>query len=293
MMYRDYIRTLSRRFASEFSEIQGIYNFDYGSEFELALCYLLRQILPKHYGVCRGHVVTRDGETAGDDIIVYDSFHFPTLTLRRADEFGRKEHIPIEAVLAYVEAKHTIVVEGNSDESGTLAQAVSQTGRVKDLVLRRQPLEPRDKIRGIRLGPPFDSHNKPDFPTRCDPVFTAVVARFGRPSKAEGDKRSVLDALKQRGEDALAKAKEKPDMIVLGENDVFLSTAFGGPGEPNRLDSPFFVDKKSDLSYRQVDGTAFGLFLLRLLQAIDWIRLSDMPYAAIIGDAIGAKILKE
>jgi hypothetical protein len=69
LMYRDYIRTLSQRFEANISYIQYVYGFDMGDEFEVAICKTLRAALPQKFGICRGHVVGRCGEQAGDDMV--------------------------------------------------------------------------------------------------------------------------------------------------------------------------------------------------------------------------------
>lgn len=58
------------------------------------------------YGICRGFVVDRHGNTAGDDIITYDQELYPTLRFFDSDnQFAQKEQIPVEVVYAYIEAK--------------------------------------------------------------------------------------------------------------------------------------------------------------------------------------------
>src|SRR5690348_3133356 len=111
MIYRNYVRTLSSRFEGMLNSIGAVYGFDYGDEFEFVLLETLRPLLPWQYGVCRGHLITQSGKQAGDDIIIFDRLRFPTLQLRGSGSY-RKEHVPIEAAYAYIEAKHTLVLEG-------------------------------------------------------------------------------------------------------------------------------------------------------------------------------------
>jgi len=87
--------------------MHAVHNFDYGDEFEIALCEVLRTILPGRAAVCRGYVIAQDGRMAGDDIIVFDATRFPVLRAL-GDDLSRKEKVPAEAVLAYIEAKHTL-----------------------------------------------------------------------------------------------------------------------------------------------------------------------------------------
>ncbi len=53
------------RFAAETA------NIDRGEEFELALCQVLRTAIPQKYGICRGFVVNRAGDVAGDDTVIF------------------------------------------------------------------------------------------------------------------------------------------------------------------------------------------------------------------------------
>jgi hypothetical protein len=78
--------------------IETEHNFEYGAEFEIALCEVLRQVLPSRVGVCRGYVVSEDGTKAGDDIILFDAARFPTLRLL-GESLALKEQVPVEASL--------------------------------------------------------------------------------------------------------------------------------------------------------------------------------------------------
>ena len=64
MKYRGYLKKMSERFEAEFKRIAAHYNFDHGPEFEIALCEVLRLVLPQKFGICRGFVVPADGEAA-------------------------------------------------------------------------------------------------------------------------------------------------------------------------------------------------------------------------------------
>jgi len=119
MAYDTFLRNLSQRIESRLGQIEVEYNFDNGTEFEVALCGLLRQLLPAKYGVCRGFAVAADGSKAGDDILIYDRERFSTLRLLEHGQFGIKEQIPIEAIYAYIEVKHTLYIEAStSGEDG-------------------------------------------------------------------------------------------------------------------------------------------------------------------------------
>src|SRR6266851_5063767 len=127
LLYDGYLQNLNKRFEEALSEIEAHHNFEYGDEFEIALCKVFRRALPQMYGICRGYVVDADGMVAGDDIIIYDRARFPTLRALGDEDYARLEKIPIEAVYAYIEAKHTLELEGESRSS--LTKAVDQLGK--------------------------------------------------------------------------------------------------------------------------------------------------------------------
>jgi uncharacterized protein DUF6602 len=112
-MYGGYVETLGKRFAAAFSTIEAAFNYEYGPEFEIALCNVLGDALPTKYGVARGLAVDREGTTAGDDILIFEQLRYPTLSIRHCDEMLRKAKVPIEAIYCYIEAKHTISVRGS------------------------------------------------------------------------------------------------------------------------------------------------------------------------------------
>jgi hypothetical protein len=137
-MYHDYVKTLSKRFEANLTSIEVGQNFEYGPEFEIAICNTLRSALPDKYGIARGYVVNAEGTRAGDDIVIFERSRFPTLALRGRDDYARKEFIPIEAVYAYIEAKHTLNLDGEDDQS--LQRALDQVGEVKQLCSEREEI---------------------------------------------------------------------------------------------------------------------------------------------------------
>src|SRR5262245_52310105 len=148
-LYHGYLSTVTRRFEAALTTIEAVHNFTLGEEFEVVLCEVIRSVLPKRFGVCRGFVVTRDDKTAGDDVIIYDQSIFPTLQLRGAASFARKEHVPIEAVYAYIEAKHTLrlLTEGKS----SLGLAMNQAANVKGVVAGRAQVPLTQLVPGVTL----------------------------------------------------------------------------------------------------------------------------------------------
>jgi hypothetical protein len=129
--YGGYIDRLSRKVEASLRDIEAVFNFDLGAEFEVAICLLLQEILPEKFGVCRGFVVDEDGRLAGDDLIIYDKLACPTLRAANGLQFAIKEQIPVDAVYAYIECKHSI----NSDS--VAKKAMYQVRQVKELILSR------------------------------------------------------------------------------------------------------------------------------------------------------------
>ena len=88
-------------------------------------------MLPQKYGICRGFVVPADGASAGDDLIIYDSVRFPTLRLFPQESYEIKQDVPVEAVYAYIEAKHTLHITEDATDGQSLLKACSQVAAVK------------------------------------------------------------------------------------------------------------------------------------------------------------------
>ena len=142
MKYRNYLESLAKAFKYRFEPISTYYNFDSGDEFENALCYVLREILPSKYGICRGHVIPAEGQSAGDDMVIFDKERFPTLRLFPQESYDRKQDIPIEAVYAYIEAKYTLHINGGINDGQSLIKAWSQVAAVKVICEKREPRLP-------------------------------------------------------------------------------------------------------------------------------------------------------
>jgi hypothetical protein len=65
LLYNNYVRDVSERFEQALARIKTEYNFEYGPEFEIAICKTLRAVLPQKYGICRGYVVSELGGQLG------------------------------------------------------------------------------------------------------------------------------------------------------------------------------------------------------------------------------------
>jgi hypothetical protein len=292
--YDDYIKKLSDRFRNALTEIEAEYAFEYGNEFEIALCQILRKTLPLNYGICRGFVVNRDGKKAGDDIIIYDQLRFPTIRTLSVDEmFLRKEKIPIEAVYAYIEAKHCLQLKDDENETTTLSRACKQAAAVKILC------NEREEVSHGQISPHFklpDENVK--FPNGCPPIrnpmFTAVISRyvkFNKNSKMGEDSEKIAQIFK--GNSDLDKAMGRnsgtllpPDLIVAGPHYFCIPAIPRKDGEGSGYNTPFFISGRSQLLARHKKDIAFGVALISILFALDWIVLGRMPYENILGNAL-------
>jgi hypothetical protein len=276
MLYDNYIKKLTDKIARKFDYISTEYNFDLGHEFENALCKILRDFLPNKYGVCRGFVVGSDGTKAGDDIIIYDRDRFPTLRLLEQDSFEIKEQIPIEAVYAYIEAKHSLT-------SDSFKKSISQIIKVKELCSTRakQKLYQIDPYLGTDLHPKDPILHLPEF---RNPIFTMVFSRFGL---ANNNTNSIeIDGFLNSQLEDLTKEKFEffPELIIAG-NQNFMCTAF----EKNGKTKPtlFHLSDNPNCGYQIIksENLAFGIGFAHLMAAIDWIRLGRMPWEDIINES--------
>jgi hypothetical protein len=267
-LYRDYVRTLSERFEANLSYIQHVYNFDVGDEFEVAICQTLRSALPQKFGICRGHVVDAQGNEEGDDILIYDRLRFPTLRLLPGEDYSRKEWVPIEAVYAYIEAKHSLTVEGQDGAPATITKACQQIDRVKSLCRKRD---------AVPLTKP-----KEDFPRFQNPLFAAILARRlvrkkgAAPFSTGLEIRGALSSLDCSDENP-------PDLIVIGQSNVITPTE---KGDGKRLGAGHvFFENGLSLGHVVAEGVGFGIGLCNLMAALDFIELGPMPWPLIFNDA--------
>ena len=282
--YRNYVLTLSKKVAANLSTIETEHNFEYGSEFEIAVCQVLRSALADRFGIARGYVVNADGNAAGDDIVIFERSRFPTLALRDRDDYARKEFIPIEAVYCYIEAKHTLNLEGTDPQS--FSYACEQISRVKELCSSRPSLSPNQIAPYLNVGAGITASTPPDFPTILNPMFCVLLARQVRRKKGDevitdpGEIESILTGLN-------ISSKEAPDIIILGENNLILPTLPDEQMGGSKLRSPFFIPGRSRYHIAKVDGGAFGVGLISIMAALDWIQLGVMPWHKILVDALG------
>ena len=270
-LYNDWLRKLSERFQSEFEDIIAVHNFEYGPEFEIAICKVLKTILPRRASVCRGYIVDQDGNTAGDDIIIFDSARFPVLRAV-GEDLSQKEQVPAEAVLAYIEAKHTIFLHGESGQS--LAKAISQTAAIKSI--RRAPLDHRHLIPGLDLGPQV----KPPkyMPAIKNPWYTAIWSRNS----------DWPDESRNLSPQSLASVQPnlRPDAIFTDQGCMLPMLIEPNSAAPKRMEiRPFLCDGTKHV-WSDVKTNTLGLAVIHLMSAIEWIVLSEIPWNPMMSSCI-------
>lgn len=279
--YNDYLRRMSRRLIDRVNGIEAFFGFDYGREFEVVLCEMLRQILPDRFGICLGHVVSRRGTQAGDDIIIFDQSRFPTLRLHGPLDYSRKEWVPIEAVCAYIESKHTLTLQGKGGQS--LKKAVNQVAKVKALCSRRHPITAVELHPYSRLNAQHVSMIKHS-PAILNPLFTAIVSRKVR-MNANTEDLSDSTAIDTTLKADMPARKFGPDMVIAGASNLVIPVVT--EGDQNLFYSPFFVEQTSHYGAAVAPDLAWGTGMALLLYALDWIRLGAMPWQDLIGNALG------
>jgi hypothetical protein len=278
-VYRDFVRTLNNRFLDNLNRIQTVHNFDYGDEFEIAICEMLRTVLPPKFGVCRGHVVDRDGRQAGDDILIFDRMLFPTLRLLPDEDYSRKEWIPIEAVYAYIEAKHSLRLEKKDCKStsmkNTLQTALQQVRTVKELCNTREPTWEQ------LIGPFSKPSNKY---VQANRMYAGILGRrVIINNEITSDPKTICSVL----EDAIAfNDVHMPDLIIAGNSNIVL------PGQKIWIQGfPFLnIENCGELGTKlhqvTVPEISFGIGLCIILQAITQIVLGQVSMIDIINDSL-------
>jgi hypothetical protein len=272
MAYRDYMQRIATRFRALFNEISANYNFDLGDEFEIAICMALDQMLPRKFAVCRGFVVTADDQIAGDDIIIYDR-NFPTLRFLTHGDFSKKEEIPVEAVYAYVEAKHTLKFDQPSGTNGNVNKALRQVAAVKSL--------PRMPVESGQIDPyvawPFVVPRQVGWPGTVNRMYGAVFARHV--DVPPQDLLPCLQALQ-----SVPPTEHFPDVIVAGEDMVFVPYVLN---QRTSVPTVFpFLEHDNALGVFRVPGLAFSVGLCTLMYALDTMRLGRLQWFPILRDVL-------
>lgn len=265
MSYGGYIERLSRKVEARLTDIEAVFNFELGSEFEVGMCQLLEDVLPGKYGVCRGFVVAEDGTRAGDDLIIYDRMASPTLRASGGLQYAGKEQIPLEAVYAYIECKHSI------NDEAVFLKALDQVRNVKKLLLSRTAKgNPDYQADGVVWGGKERDWPR-SWPARKNQPFCAIFAR-----KSNGTMPASLT------QDAYT-----PDLLVLGPDYIATQSVVLGP---DGIKGALFNDDKywAGLRLEAAKGNGFGLGLVALMQALNWIELLPVTWADTLNGAFAS-----
>lgn len=283
MAYDDFLKNINEKFQALFTEISAEYNFDNGLEFEIALCKAFRIILPIKFGICRGFVVSKQGDKAGDDIIIYDQERYPTLRLLEDNTFAQKQKVPVEAVYAYIEAKHTLYLEGDGGQS--LQKSLNQIKAVKSI--------PREKVPMTQITPQTSilsyQANRPAYwPNYRNPLYTAIISRNVCINTT--DKSSDIATIhnNMRGRCILLSQETNiPDLIIASSNIVAI------PSVGTQIESPFFMEGKSLLIAFKAFGEAFGIGLTNMMYAFDHIALGCIHWPTVLAEALKLELKNE
>ncbi|WP_437963513.1 DUF6602 domain-containing protein [Sorangium sp. So ce260] len=255
----------------EFRKLRALATLELGPELEIAICQALRKFLPERAGVCRGWVVDTTGDRQGDDIIIYDAARFPTLRGLGGD-LAIRERVPAEAVLAYIEVKHTLYAQAKvpaKSQGQALVKACRQVAAVKGLHRAPVPLE--------TIAPRIELENavkrNRGFPAIRNPWYAAIWALNLRVDKdlahnpAEAVKRRIA-AVRRAG----TRAEHLPDVIAAGP--VLMTPAIVASGV---LESRPFTTPDTELIFTN-GMKALGAAVEHLTWAIDDILLGEIPW---------------
>jgi hypothetical protein len=276
----NFIDVISKKCNSIFDEIYTTYNFDNGDEFEIALCKLLRILLPTKYGIVRGFIIDKFGNKAGDDIIIYDQERFPTLRLLESENFFNKSEIPFEAVYAYIEAKHTLYIEEKGGQS--LEKALSQIENIKNL---KRDFVPLNKLNS-RITIEGNAKSKNQFwPEISNPFYTAIISRNIKPklNSSETDSKKLHNSFLIYGNN-LINNSNCPDLLIAGSN--FL----GVPAMTTQIESPFYIRNLSHLALFQTQGASYGIGLSFMMYALDYILLGNLHWPTILANGLNLEL---
>ena len=277
-IYNNYLSNISAKYSALMGDVSANFNFDLGTEFELVICEVLKKVLPKKYGVCRGFLVSKDGEVKGDDIIIYDRSRFPQIRLFDESDLAHKQEIPIEAAYAYIEAKNSLINGIDSKGKGnSFKKALRQVSEVKELVSKRETIHVKNAFNPYISMDVVPYSGRENWPKEINPFFTAIMA-----PRVKTTRGCDVVVAKDIGNELKGVYDDKysPDLIVAGNDVCFLPTVEG------TYHSPFCIEDSSSLSHYNVDKHAFSVGMCSLIYALDTICLGIMPWPSIIEDAL-------
>ncbi len=216
--------------------------------------------------------------SSGDDILIFDQDRFPTLRLLDSNDFAQKQRIPVEAVYAYLEAKHTLLLEGDGPQS--LHKACEQVDAVKKLSRDQVPLTQVNPGLRLELLPGLGLKRQEFWPSYWNPIYGAVISR--RIKLTSMTEESFARQCQQAGGFSVSEfaTDNPPDLLILG--DKF----FCCPSVNRVVRSPFFVPGVTTLTSAFAPQRAFAVGLSMLCWALDSIQLGTISWAKIIDDEV-------
>ncbi|WP_445956737.1 DUF6602 domain-containing protein [Yeosuana sp.] len=281
MIYDNYIKKISDRFEKRFSEIDPQWNFDMGNEFETELATVIEELLPDKFGVCKGFVTPMEGNSRGDDIIIYDKMNVPLIKPPNTHKFTRKESVPLEATYTYIEAKNTIELKDTT--VGTyIGKALNQVSQIKRLERRPRPFA--KIIEGFNLENIKFERNIGS-PQILNPMYTVLFARGAR---INGE--LVTDIKKIKEYLPVDYGEFGPDLIILGPN-FGIAPYYVDRNEKSKsygtyYETPFCIRGRHEMIIYEMPEMAYGFGLCSLLHALQLIKLDSMPWRKVLGEII-------
>ncbi|WP_437729839.1 DUF6602 domain-containing protein [Sorangium sp. So ce1335] len=280
--YGGWVEESAEHLDAELRKLHRLEILELGNELESALRDTLKDFLPQRVGMCRGWVVDSTGRKQGDDIILYDAARFRALRRLRDDRgMDKKERVPAEAVLAYIEVKHTLYVQERvpvKHRGQSLVKACSQVAGLKTLQRDAVPL---DMIAPRLVLPPGTIQRRPGFPAIRNPWYAAVwalhlqVDRDLEDDPAEAVKRRIA-AIQQAG----TGAEHLPDVIAA--DTVLMTPAITSAGA---LEPRPFIAPDTELVF--TNGIkALGAAMKHLAWAIDDILLGEIPWRRMLREQL-------
>lgn len=285
-IYNDITEKISFAFNNQIKCLEAVYNFEYGTEFEVGVCKFLRNFLPLKYGICRGFVVDKQGNKAGDDIIIYDQEKYPTLRLLgQHNTYELKEQIPVDAVYAYIEAKHSLTEE-------TLKKAIVQVAEVKKMCYSRnliyiQEISNNETIFNNK----FSTENSWD-PAILNPVYGMILSahcKFKNTSESLTSK--IVEIINFMRKEISGYGYYNVDSIGIDESTAAFCASNKNitteKAEKIRHITKFYTGIVDESIYQisKYDNRAYGLVFCHLMNALSHIQLSDMPWSDILNTA--------
>ena len=136
------------------------------------------------------------------------------------------------------------------------------------------------------MGDIFTAGDRPGWPARVNPMFTAIIARHVRLTKDS----NILGSAEISHAVLLFKPPEGmnlPDLLVLGEKNLVLPMS--NNGETTVFDSPFHVAGQTKHVHKTTIGSALAIGIASLLYALDTIQLGSMPFKDMIITQVNRK----